>query len=73
MKVIGFVLVITAVIVISAANKITTKYDNVDVETVLKNDRVLGNYIKCLMDEGPCTAEGRDLKSELKSKYYSKN
>ncbi|CAH1988471.1 unnamed protein product [Acanthoscelides obtectus] len=48
-----------------ADNAYTSKYDNVDVERILKNDRVLANYIKCLMEEGPCTAEGRELKKTL--------
>jgi Insect pheromone-binding family, A10/OS-D len=39
--------------------------DNIDVDQVLKNDRILTNYIKCLLDKGPCTSEGRDLKSEF--------
>lgn len=43
----------------------STKYDNVDVDKILKNDRVLTNYIKCLMEEGPCTPEGRELKSKF--------
>lgn len=47
-----------------AQNKYTNKYDNVDVDKILSNDRVLTNYIKCLMDEGSCTPEGRELKSK---------
>lgn len=43
----------------------TTKYDNVDVDSILSNKRVLDNYIKCLMDKGACTAEGRELKSKF--------
>nr|CAI5821728.1 unnamed protein product [Callosobruchus analis] len=49
----------------NADNAYTSKYDNVDVDRILKNDRVLANYIKCLMEEGPCTAEGRELKKTL--------
>jgi hypothetical protein len=41
------------------------KYDNVDVDEILKSERLLTNYIKCLMDEGPCTEDGRDLKDTL--------
>lgn len=41
------------------------KYDNVDVDEILKSERLLTNYIKCLMDEGPCTEDGRDLKEIL--------
>lgn len=50
----------------AAETRYTTKYDNIDVDKILTNDRVLTNYIKCLMDEGPCTPEGRELKSELR-------
>ncbi|KAJ8960207.1 hypothetical protein NQ318_003931 [Aromia moschata] len=48
-----------------ADDKYTNKYDNVDVDKILANDRVLTNYIKCLMEEGPCTSEGRELKKTL--------
>jgi hypothetical protein len=54
-----------AVAALAAENKYTNKYDNVDVDKILNNDRVLTNYIKCLMDEGPCTSEGRELKKTL--------
>lgn len=39
------------------------KFDQINIETVLSNDRVLTNYIKCLLDKGACTREGRELKS----------
>lgn len=41
------------------------KYENVDIDRILQNNRVLSNYIKCVMEEGPCTPEGRDLKKYL--------
>ncbi|XP_050513905.1 ejaculatory bulb-specific protein 3-like [Diabrotica virgifera virgifera] len=60
------VLVFAAVLaVVYGQNKYTNKYDNVDVDMILKNERVLTNYIKCMMEEGPCTAEGRELKKTL--------
>ncbi|KAH8283586.1 hypothetical protein KR018_008301 [Drosophila ironensis] len=43
----------------------TNKFDNVNVDDVLGNDRVLNNYLKCLMEKGPCTPEGRELKRLL--------
>lgn len=46
------------------AQNYPNKFDNVNIETVLSNDRVLSNYIKCLLDKGACTREGRDLKSK---------
>jgi hypothetical protein len=46
-------------------DKYTTRYDNFDVESVLNSERLLRNYFNCLMDKGPCTREGLELKSEL--------
>jgi hypothetical protein len=45
--------------------KYDIKYDNIDIEEVLKSERLLTNYIKCLMEEGPCTEDGRELKENL--------
>lgn len=52
------------ILCIVMADKYPVKYDSVNIETVLSNDRVLSNYIKCLLDKGACTREGRELKSE---------
>lgn len=41
------------------------KYDNVDIDEILKSERLLTNYVKCLMEEGPCTEDGRELKETL--------
>ncbi|EDW92640.1 ejaculatory bulb-specific protein 3 [Drosophila yakuba] len=43
----------------------TSKFDNVNVDEVLNNNRVLNHYLKCLMEKGPCTPEGRELKRLL--------
>jgi len=48
-----------------AQREYTNKFDNINVDDVLSNRRILGNYIKCLMETGPCTAEGRELKRLL--------
>jgi hypothetical protein len=63
----ALLLVLLVAAVLSAADKpktYTAKYDNVDVESILSNNRILTNYIKCMMDEGPCTPDARELKSE---------
>lgn len=65
-------LVLSALLVLIPA-QYTSKYDNVDVDKILKNDRVLTNYIKCLMEEGPCTPEGRELKSKLQANIFLVN
>lgn len=50
-------------VVCAAENKYNSKYDTIDVDRILSNDRVLTSYIKCAMEEGPCTPDGRELKS----------
>lgn len=45
--------------------KYTTKYDNIDIDQILKSDRLFTNYYKCLLDEGKCTPDGRELKRVL--------
>ncbi|XP_011866527.1 PREDICTED: ejaculatory bulb-specific protein 3 [Vollenhovia emeryi] len=59
------VLLISLVALVVADEKYTRKYDDVNVDKILQNNRVLTSYIRCLMDEGPCTAEGRELKKTL--------
>ena len=53
-----------ALLLVAEAAEYTNKYDGIDVDRILQNGRVLSNYIKCMLDEGSCTAEGRELKSE---------
>jgi len=61
------VLLAFALLVASAntATTYTSKYDNIDLDSILKSERLLNNYYKCLMDEGPCTPDGQELKSKL--------
>lgn len=62
------------VIAVASAQQYTSKFDNVDVDNILKNDRILNNYIKCVLEKGPCTKEGRELKSKfLKIKLLTKS
>lgn len=60
--------IVAAAAVVRAApapEKYTTKYDNVDVDGILNNDRLFNSYFKCLMDEGKCTPEGEEIKREF--------
>ncbi|XP_065083456.1 ejaculatory bulb-specific protein 3-like [Ochlerotatus camptorhynchus] len=51
--------------VVAAQEKYTTKYDGVDLDEILKSDRLFNNYFKCLMDQGRCTPDGNELKRIL--------
>nr|ARN17833.1 chemosensory protein 2 [Cephus cinctus] len=54
-----------AVVAVSAAPQYTTKYDNIDLKQILESDRLLNNYFNCLVNKGPCTADGQELKKAL--------
>nr|WJJ63287.1 chemosensory protein 1 [Pachyrhinus yasumatsui] len=44
----------------------TTKYDNIDVDGILSSNRLLRNYINCLLDIKPCnTQESKTLRKYL--------
>ena len=66
MKVAAFALVVVAFAVVAARpdDKYTTKYDNIDLNEILKNKRLLKGYVNCLLEKGPCSPDGTELKSE---------
>ncbi|KAJ8925794.1 hypothetical protein NQ315_009644 [Exocentrus adspersus] len=45
--------------------KYTTKYDNIDLDEILKNDRLLRAYVDCLKGTKKCTNDGEELKKIL--------
>ncbi|XP_057656963.1 ejaculatory bulb-specific protein 3-like isoform X1 [Diorhabda carinulata] len=45
--------------------KYTTKYDNVNLEEIVHNDRLLKNYVDCLLEKGKCTPDGLELKRNM--------
>lgn len=56
----------TASCSVDERKKYTTKYDNVDLDEIIKSDRLLKNYVDCLLEKRPCTPDGLELKSKLK-------
>ena len=45
--------------------KYTTKYDNINIDEILASDRLVDNYVKCLLDKGRCSPEGIELKGKF--------
>ncbi|KAE8753194.1 hypothetical protein FOCC_FOCC000117 [Frankliniella occidentalis] len=41
------------------------RFAHINVDEVLGNQRILGSFIKCFLEEGPCTADARDMKKLL--------
>nr|QIJ45708.1 chemosensory protein [Glyphodes pyloalis]QIJ45713.1 chemosensory protein [Glyphodes pyloalis] len=42
-----------------------TAYDNFNANELVENIRLLKNYGKCFLDQGPCTPEGSDFKKTI--------
>jgi hypothetical protein len=40
----------------------TNRFDDVNVDEIIANRRLLVPYLKCILDKGRCTAEGKELK-----------
>ncbi|KAJ9585924.1 hypothetical protein L9F63_020432 [Diploptera punctata] len=47
------------------ADLYTDKYDNIDLDEILGNDRLVNNCFNCLMDQGSCTPDCADLKKVI--------
>ncbi|KAL9707843.1 hypothetical protein quinque_011361 [Culex quinquefasciatus] len=59
------VVALALIAAVAAQDKYTTKYDGIDLDEILKSDRLFNNYFKCLMDQGRCTPDGKELKRLL--------
>ncbi|XP_049830900.1 ejaculatory bulb-specific protein 3-like [Schistocerca gregaria] len=58
---------LVAAVAISAKAAPQDKLDNLNVDDILNNDRLLKSYIQCMLDadDGRCTTEGKEIKSRL--------
>ncbi|XP_043271508.1 ejaculatory bulb-specific protein 3-like [Venturia canescens] len=65
MKLIVVAFVALVVVAVSAVPQYTTKYDNVNLDEILRSERLLKNYINCLMERGKCSPDGKELKEVL--------
>nr|ANA10247.1 chemosensory protein 5 [Adelphocoris suturalis] len=52
---------------VCAAGTYTDKYDNVNLDEVLNNERLYRNYFNCLQGKGKCTLDGAILKEVIPS------
>ncbi|XP_047000137.1 ejaculatory bulb-specific protein 3-like [Schistocerca americana] len=55
------------VAVVAVSVKAEDKLDNLNVDEILNNDRLLKSYIQCVLDadDGKCTTEGKEIKSRV--------
>jgi len=61
----GLLCLVAVNCVVVLADKYTSRYDNIDLDAFLSNQRALNAIIKCLLDKGPCSPEGREIKSKV--------
>lgn len=54
-----------------ASSEYTNKFDNIDIDQVLASKRLVNNYVQCLMDKKPCSAEGAELRSTYTTIQYT--
>ncbi|XP_013105100.2 ejaculatory bulb-specific protein 3-like isoform X1 [Stomoxys calcitrans] len=59
------IVTIALVVNVSAEEKYTTKYDNINIDEILNSERLFKNYHNCLVDKGSCTPDVRELKKDL--------
>nr|UMT69257.1 chemosensory protein 5 [Ophraella communa] len=65
---IAICVVVLMIVVASAApadDKYTSKYDNVNLDEIIKNERLFRGYIDCLLGTKSCTKDGEVLKKLL--------
>uniref|UniRef100_R4FKV6 Putative insect pheromone-binding family n=1 Tax=Rhodnius prolixus TaxID=13249 RepID=R4FKV6_RHOPR len=48
-----------------AADRYNTKYDHLDLDQILNNERIYKKYLECLIRRGKCTPDARDLRDAL--------
>lgn len=49
---------------VNASEKYSDRTDNVDVDRILRNERLVKNYKDCLVDKGKCPKDAIELKSK---------
>lgn len=68
------ILLLSAVVAVALAypdEMYTTKFDNIALDDILNNERLLKKAFLCLMDEGGCTPDIAELKSKSTTKLPS--
>lgn len=73
MKLHIFLCLVAVAMVSARPEQYTDKFDNVNLEEILSNRRLLLPYLKCITDEGKCTPDGKELKSKYKFKKKYNN
>nr|AOG12885.1 chemosensory protein [Eogystia hippophaecolus] len=62
------VICLLALVGITLSNPIETytdRFDHIDLDEILDNRRLLIPYIKCMLDQGKCSPDGKEIKKNV--------
>ncbi|CAB3234961.1 unnamed protein product [Arctia plantaginis] len=62
----SILLTVMALTGFAASETYTDQYDDINVGEILENKKLLVPYIKCVLDQGRCVPEGKELKAHIK-------
>lgn len=48
------------------------RLEKIDVDTMLRNDRIMTSYVRCFIGKGACSPEARDFRSKSFSTYIDR-
>lgn len=65
--IVALTLLALAATVYARPEQYTDRYDNVNIPEILANKRLRVPYIKCLLGEGKCSPDGKELKCKCHS------
>ncbi|KAK7865718.1 hypothetical protein R5R35_005512 [Gryllus longicercus] len=62
-----FLAICTLWAVATAVERYTDKYDNINLQEILNNERLFKKYLECLLadSDSRCTADGRELRKAI--------
>lgn len=63
-------LALIAVVVARPGDFYDAKFDNINIDEIIENERLFKNYVDCMVGTGKCTSEGEDIKGKLIFKYF---
>lgn len=55
---------------VTATEYYSDVYDNVDVDSIFNSDRLFKQYLDCILEDGSCTADARNLKRECNCIFW---
>nr|AXU25085.1 chemosensory protein 6 [Cyrtorhinus lividipennis] len=65
MKLFAFAVLLVCAVFVTGQESYPDRYDNIDVDEILSNQRLYQKYFDCVMGKGKCTPDGAELKDKI--------